>query len=72
MRLYSRTGATALDHLEHGVTELMVHPGYVDASLEGWVSYGAGRERELAALLSAAVRDRLRRGDIELINFGDL
>jgi len=61
-----------LDHLEPGVTELMVHPGYVDASLEGWVSYRAGRERELAALLSAPVRDRLRRGDIELINFGDL
>jgi len=61
-----------LDRLEPGVTELMVHPGYPDASLEGWVSYRAGRERELAALLSAAVRDRLRRGDIELIGFGDL
>ena len=61
-----------LDHLEPGVTELMVHPGYPDASLEGWVHYRAGRERELAALLSAAVRDRLRRGDIELIGFGDL
>ena len=61
-----------LDHLEPGVTELMVHPGYPDASLEGWVNYRAGRERELAALLSAAVRDRLRRGDIEMINFAEI
>ena len=59
-----------LDRLEPGVTELMVHPGYADASLGGWVSYGAGRERELEALTSPAVRSRLGRGDIELIGFG--
>jgi len=58
-----------LDRLEPGVTELMVHPGYADASLEGWVSYGGGRERELEALTSPAVRSRLGRGDIELIGF---
>ena len=61
-----------LDHLEPGVTELMVHPGYVDASLEGWVRYRAGRERELAALTSAAIRARLGRGDIEVIQFGEI
>ena len=61
-----------LDRLEPGVTELMVHPGYADASLEGWVSYGAGRERELEALTSPAVRSRLGRGDIELIGFGEI
>ena len=61
-----------LDRLEPGVTELMVHPGYADASLEGWVSYGSGRERELAALTSAAIRTRLQRGDIELIGFGSV
>ena len=61
-----------LDRIEPGVTELMVHPGYADASLEGWVSYGAGRERELEALTSTAVRTRLQRGDIQLIGFGEL
>lgn len=61
-----------LDALEPGVTELMVHPGHPDASLAGWVSYSEGRERELAALTSDAVRARLGRGDIELIHFGDL
>ena len=61
-----------LDALEPGVTELMVHPGYADASLAGWVSYGAGRERELDALRSTAVRTRLQRGDIEVIDFADI
>lgn len=61
-----------LDALEPGVTELMVHPGYPDASLAGWVRYAEGRERELAALTSDAVRARLRRGDIALIHFGDV
>ncbi|HMA43715.1 MAG TPA: ChbG/HpnK family deacetylase [Gemmatimonadales bacterium] len=55
-----------LDSLEPGTTELMVHPGYTDAGLAGWVDYTAGRELELAALTSAAVRARLARGDIEL------
>lgn len=59
-----------LDALEPGVTELMVHPGYPDASLAGWVGYAEGRQRELAALTSPAVRDRLQRGDVELVSFG--
>jgi predicted glycoside hydrolase/deacetylase ChbG (UPF0249 family) len=58
-----------LDSLQPGTTELMVHPGYPDADLTGWVGYAAGRERELAVLTSVAVRARLNRGDIELIGF---
>jgi chitin disaccharide deacetylase len=61
-----------LDRLEPGITELMVHPGYPDDALTGWVRYGVGRERELAGLTSAAVRARLARGDIELVSFGAL
>ena len=61
-----------LDRLESGVTELMVHPGHPDDELKGWVRYGAGRERELAGLTSAAVRARLARGDIALVGFGEL
>jgi len=58
-----------LDHLDPGVTELMVHPGYPDADLAQWAGYVDGREVELAALLSAEVRERLGRGDIELVDF---
>ncbi|HEY7878447.1 MAG TPA: ChbG/HpnK family deacetylase [Gemmatimonadaceae bacterium] len=61
-----------LDALRPGVTELMLHPGYVDADLEAIDSYTWQRERELAALMSPAVKQRLRRGDIELVHFGAL
>lgn len=59
-----------LERLEPGVTELMVHPGYPDAALRGWVGYTAGRERELEGLLSPAVGTRLARGDIVLVPLG--
>jgi len=61
-----------LDRLEPGVTELMVHPGYPDDELKGWVRYRAGRDRELAGLTSAAVRARLARGDIALVGFQEV
>jgi predicted glycoside hydrolase/deacetylase ChbG (UPF0249 family) len=56
-----------LDQLEPGTTELMVHPGYVDPDLTRLDVYTSGRERELAALCSREVRDRLARGDIQLL-----
>lgn len=59
-----------LDRLEPGLTELMVHPGYPDAALRGWVAYTAGRERELEGLLSPAVRARLAQRDIVLVPLG--
>jgi predicted glycoside hydrolase/deacetylase ChbG (UPF0249 family) len=59
-----------LERLEPGVTELMVHPGYPDAALSGWVGYTVGRERELEGLLSPAVRARLVQGDIALVPLG--
>ena len=61
-----------LDRLPHGTTELMVHPGHADASLSALDSYRTPREAELRALLSAPVRERLRRGDIRLTHFGAL
>lgn len=61
-----------LDHLEPGVTELMLHPGYVDRELAGLDPYLAPRERELAALTSRAVRDRLAAGGIRLVTFAAL
>ncbi len=61
-----------LDHLPPGTVEMMVHPGRVDAALASVDGYTWQRERELTALLSPAVRDRLRAGDVRLIHFGDL
>jgi chitin disaccharide deacetylase len=61
-----------LDRLPGGVTELMLHPGHDDATLAAQDPYRQERERELAALVSANVRARLERGDIQLVNFGSL
>ena len=61
-----------LDTLEPGSTELMVHPGHVDQSLAAQDPYTAPRAIELAELMSAGVRERLRRGDIELVSFAKL
>jgi len=62
----------ALDNLAPGTTELMVHPGYSDIELRSMDDYTWQREKELAALTSEPVRERLQRGDIELIHFGAL
>jgi len=67
------TGLRALlDALPEGTTELMVHPGRADQAVASWDSYVEEREVELEGLLSAPVRDRLRRGDFELTHFGAL
>jgi predicted glycoside hydrolase/deacetylase ChbG (UPF0249 family) len=69
---YKRALLKLLDELPSGVTELMVHPGYVDADLATWDGYTSARERELAALQSAVVHARFTRGDIALCHFGQL
>jgi predicted glycoside hydrolase/deacetylase ChbG (UPF0249 family) len=63
---------TLLDHLPDGATELMLHPGHDDAVLAAQDPYRHERERELAALRSPAVRERLSRGDVELVSFAEL
>lgn len=62
----------AIDGLAQGTTELMVHPGHVDDALVAIDGYTSPRERELAALVSPLVRERLGRGDLTLIGFGAL
>lgn len=63
---------TLLDHLPAGATEIMLHPGHDDAVLAAQDPYRAEREREVAALTSPLVRERLTRGDIRLVTFADL
>ncbi len=62
----------AIDRLEPGSTEFMVHPGHVDRALESIDSYTSERERELAALTSPELRDCLHRDDLDLIGFAAL
>lgn len=61
-----------IDDLPEGITELMLHPGYDDAVLAAQDPYRHQRQREIAALTSPAVRERLRRGDVRLASFAEL
>lgn len=61
-----------IDELPDGITELMLHPGYDDAVLAAQDPYRHQREREIAALTSPVVRERLRRGDVRLVSFAEL
>jgi predicted glycoside hydrolase/deacetylase ChbG (UPF0249 family) len=61
-----------IDTLAAGTTEIMVHPGHVDDALVAIDSYTHPREREVAALTSPAVRERLSREDLHVINFSEL
>lgn len=52
--------------LPAGMTELMTHPGYADASLSEHDGYTWQREEELRVLCSGGLRDLLARSGIEL------
>lgn len=60
-----------LDRLPPGITEVMLHPGYDDATLAAQDPYRE-REREVAALRAPVLRARLERGDLRLVNFAEL
>ncbi len=59
--------------MKPGVSELMCHPGYVDAELDQVPTrLRSQRERELELLTSDAVRDLITRKGIELTNYSEL
>jgi chitin disaccharide deacetylase len=60
-----------VESLPDGVTELMCHPGYVDAGLVV-SSYREQREGELRALCDPKVKSALDGAGIELIHYGAL
>jgi predicted glycoside hydrolase/deacetylase ChbG (UPF0249 family) len=66
---FARQLASAIDGLSSGTTEIMVHPGRVDDALVAIDGYTWQRERELAALVSPLLCERLRRDDLTLIGF---
>ena len=69
VRRYAEDLLVLLDALPAGSTELMVHPGRDDPSVAAWDPYVTERAVELAALLSAPVRERVGRGDLRLVPF---
>lgn len=61
-----------LDGLAPGVTELMCHPGRVDAALRAGSSYVEERERELELLTDSRILAAARHRDVRLVHFGSL
>ena len=59
----------ALGSLPPGLTELMTHPGHPDEELVRLTVFAEGRDRELGALTSPAVRDAIRRRRVRLTSF---
>ncbi|MBN2304938.1 MAG: ChbG/HpnK family deacetylase [Anaerolineae bacterium] len=55
---------------DDSVTEIMCHPGYVDAALTG--GYREPRETEIEHLTHAATRECVQSEGIQLVTFGDV
>lgn len=67
---FHRDIAQLLGELPPGITELMVHPGYDSAELAAVDDYRAAREREVHALISPRLRERIQELGVELTHFG--
>ncbi len=61
-----------LKNLKDGVSEIMCHPGYNSASLEGISSYNNTREKELSVLTAPEILKLVDELHIKLINYEQL
>lgn len=64
-----KTFLTILDSIKDGYTELMCHPGKVDAELMGISRYTLQREDELNAIISRDLKKKIDKKQIKLIGF---
>lgn len=61
-----------INQLEPGISELMCHPGFADQALLDGSAYNRPREREIAILSTASVRQALEERGVRLIDFSGL
>ncbi len=58
-----------LDNIEHGTTEMMCHPGYADNEYyQKYNNWEYKPEKELKALISERVKERIKSDNIKLIS----
>lgn len=62
----------AIDSLEEGVNEFMTHPSSDECAMEEEFKWGYHGERELYALLSNKVKEKIKNNHIELISYKDV
>lgn len=67
---FQRDIAHVIAGLPTGTTELMVHPGYDSDELAAVDTYRAAREREVYALTSPRLREKIDALGVELTHFG--
>jgi predicted glycoside hydrolase/deacetylase ChbG (UPF0249 family) len=62
-----------VENLPEGTWELVCHPGYNDADLQGiQTRLRESREQELRILTSQSTRDLLAANGVEMVSFRDL
>ncbi|MBI4397826.1 MAG: ChbG/HpnK family deacetylase [Candidatus Omnitrophica bacterium] len=61
-----------LGQLPNGISEMMVHPGYLTRALRNISSFREGREAERRILMCPQIRKLIEKLNIKLIHFGDL
>ena len=61
-----------VEGLREGVTEVVLHPGYVDDDLRKASAYLEERELIVDLLTSAESKKLLEKGEVSLIGFEDL
>ena len=71
--LYDRLLRLMVENLPEGTWELVCHPGYNDADLQGiQTRLRESREQELRILTSQSTRDLLAANGVEMVSFRDL
>lgn len=68
----TQTILNALKKIQPGITELCVHPGFVDDELRAVSSFVEGREGEFYALASNRLRDFCEQENITLVSYNML
>lgn len=61
-----------IDSAPQGITEIMVHPGYVDGELNKISSYNKKREKELKVLTNQKIKKWLEKKGVKLIGYEEL
>lgn len=65
--------SNAINMIRPGVTELMCHPGYADASIDSTDTHWyLGREKDMSTLLSSDIKNLVKEHSITLTNYKEL
>ena len=70
--IFLDTWIRLIKNIPNGISEFVVHPGYVDATLKKWSTYISQREEERKILISKQFRNALLDSDIKLLGYRNI